>query len=218
MKLVVGLGNPGKDYEGTRHNIGFEVLRQLSLRFNAGKLRSKFNSQLGEIDIGGQKVVLLFPLTYMNLSGQAVRAAVDFYKLPLSDLILVCDDLSLELGRIRIRASGSAGGQKGLANTIQQLGSDAFPRLRIGIGGTPGERSAADYVLSAFAKAERATMDVAVMRAADAIEAWVGSGIESAMNRYNADPQAEPVEKKKRQNPEVATDSGQAKSKDTENT
>jgi len=198
MKLVVGLGNPGKAYEGTRHNIGFEVLSQMCTRFAIGNLKSKFKGQVGEAEIGGKKVLLLYPLTFMNLSGQAVKAAVDFYKLPLADLILVCDDLSLEPGRIRIRSGGSAGGQKGLLNTIQQLGSEAFPRLRIGIGSAPGERSAADYVLSTFSKSERALMDVAVMRAVDAIEAWVGSGIDVAMNRFNPDPMSEQKQKSRR--------------------
>jgi peptidyl-tRNA hydrolase, PTH1 family len=195
MKLVVGLGNPGKEYEGTRHNIGFEVLAQLSARFHAGRRQSKFRAEVSEVEIHGHKVLLICPMTFMNLSGQSVKAAVDFFKVQLNDLMLVCDDLSLDPGRIRIRASGSAGGQNGLANAIQQLGTDAFPRLRIGIGQAPGTKSAADYVLGTFSKVERAEMDLAVMRAADAVEVWVKSGIGPAMNRFNPDPAAETKQK-----------------------
>lgn len=195
MKLVVGLGNPGKDYEGTRHNIGFEVVAQLAARFQAGRRQSKFRAEVCEVEIGSEKVLLVWPMTFMNLSGQSVKAAVDFFKVQLSDLILICDDLSLDPGRIRIRASGSAGGQNGLVNTIQQLGTDAFPRLRVGIGRPPGTKSAASYVLESFSKGERAEMDLAVMRAADAVEIWVKSGIEAAMNRFNPDSMAETKQK-----------------------
>lgn len=196
MKLVVGLGNPGKDYQGTRHNIGFEVVAELASRFRAGRPKSKFKAEVVEVEIGNQKVVLVCPLTYMNLSGHSVRMAVDFYKLACSDLIMICDDLSLDVGRLRIRAAGSAGGQKGLANTIEQLGTDSFPRLRIGIGQPPGSMSAADFVLRTFGKSEKIDVDVAVKRAADAVELWIVEGIAAAMNRFNADLSAEPKKKR----------------------
>lgn len=195
MKLVVGLGNPGKDYQGTRHNIGFEVVAELASRFQVGRPKSKFKAELAEVEIGNQKVVLVCPLTYMNLSGQAIRMAVDFYKLDLNDLMVVCDDLSLDVGRLRVRTAGSSGGQKGLANAIEQLGTDSFPRLRIGIGKPPASLSAADYVLRAFNKSERIEVDMAVKRAADAIEIWIGEGIAAMMNKFNADPLA-PARKK----------------------
>jgi peptidyl-tRNA hydrolase, PTH1 family len=133
----------------------------------------------------------------MNLSGQSIRMALDFYKIPLANLLLICDDLSLEVGRLRLRSEGSAGGQKGLANTIEQLGSDRFPRLRIGIGQPPASLSAADYVLRRFLPNERTEVDLAVKRAADAVEVWVKDGIAAAMNRFNADPNADPKRKPK---------------------
>lgn len=189
MKLVVGLGNPGRDYQGTRHNVGFDALACLSSRLGVGKPKSRFQSELAEGELGGQRVILLCPLTYMNLSGTAVRQAVDFYKLDQSDLsglIVVCDDLALEVGRIRIRAKGSAGGQKGLADVIRHLGSDFFARLRIGIGRPPASQSGADYVLRRFHKKELPEIELAVVTAADAIETWVREGVQAAMNRYNA--------------------------------
>lgn len=192
MKLVVGLGNPGQKYKGTRHNIGFDVIAALAQRYNVNRPKGKFNAEVAETTIAGERTVFLSPLTFMNLSGQSVRAAVDFYKLDLSDLILVCDDLALDNGRLRLRPSGSGGGQKGLADTIQRLGSDGFARLRIGIGRTPENWDAADYVLGQFTKDERLVMDQAIVRAVNAIEVWIGAGLQSAMNQFNADPNPPP--------------------------
>ncbi len=192
MKLVVGLGNPGQKYKGTRHNIGFDVIAMLAQRYNVDRPKGKFNAEVAETTIAGEKTVLLSPLSFMNLSGQSVRAAVDFYKLDLSDLILVCDDLALDNGRLRLRPSGSGGGQKGLADTIQRLGSDGFARLRIGIGRTPENWDAADYVLGQFSKDERLVMDQAIVRAVKAIEVWISAGLQSAMNQFNADANPPP--------------------------
>lgn len=189
MKLVVGLGNPGRDYQGTRHNVGFDVLACLAARLGVGKPKSRFQSELAEGVLDGERIVLLSPLTYMNLSGSAVRQAVDFYKVDLNDLsalIVVCDDLALDVGKIRLRAKGSAGGQKGLADVIRCLGSDQFARLRIGIGSPPASQSSADYVLRRFHKKELPEIELAVVTAADAVETWVREGVQVAMNRYNA--------------------------------
>ncbi|MEO8494280.1 MAG: aminoacyl-tRNA hydrolase [Planctomycetota bacterium] len=186
MKLVAGLGNPGRKYDQTRHNVGFEVAAKLAERFGQSTPRSKFQGEIVEASIGTEKLLLLCPHTYMNRSGSSLLAARDFYKLELAELIVVCDDLSLPLGKLRIRAKGSSGGQNGLRDIIERLGSDEFPRLRIGIESPPPGWDAADYVLSKFAKDDRAEIDVAVSRAADAVERWVREGIESCMNQYNA--------------------------------
>lgn len=186
MKLVAGLGNPGRKYEQTRHNVGFHVAAKLAERFGQSTPRSKFRGEVVEASIGTEKLLLLCPHTYMNRSGSSILAARDFYKLELAELLVVCDDLSLPLGKLRIRAKGSSGGQNGLGDIIQRLGSDEFPRLRIGIESPPPGWDAADFVLSKFSKDDRAEIDVAVSRAADAVECWVREGIESCMNQYNA--------------------------------
>ncbi len=188
MKLVVGLGNPGKKYDSTRHNIGFDVIRSLAERHQAGTGKSKFDGLLQECSILGEPTLLLMPLTFMNLSGRSVQQVVDFYKLGLDDLLLVCDDFNLDLGTLRMRSSGSAGGQKGLADTIQQLASDEFPRLRVGIGPVPDRWNAADFVLSKIAGEEREIAKQQVERASDAVETWIRSGIDQAMNQYNRSP------------------------------
>jgi len=186
MKLVVGLGNPGRKYVETRHNVGFQVAATLASRFGQSTPRSKFQGEIVEASIETEKLLLLCPHTYMNRSGSSVLAARDFYKLELADLIVVCDDLSLPLGKRRIRAKGSSGGQNGLRDIIRRLGSEEFPRLRIGIESPPPGWDAADFVLSKFTKDDHAEMEIAVSRAADAVECWVREGIESCMNQYNA--------------------------------
>ena len=186
MRIVVGLGNPGKEYQGTRHNIGFELLAELGRRFAAPRAKQKFEAELAEILVGNERVALLAPQTYMNLSGRSVRKAIDFYQLAAADLLVVCDDLNLSVGRLRMRRSGSAGGQKGLLNIIQQLGTPDVPRLRIGIGAAPAGRDAANYVLAKFSKSEQEAMQAAVQTAASAVECWVQDGLDAAMNRYNA--------------------------------
>lgn len=184
MKVLVGLGNPGKKYAGTRHNVGFDVIAELSRRHGASKPKSRFDAELSESGIGGEKVLLAAPQTFMNASGRAVRQLVDFFQLPISDLLVICDDINLPLGRLRIRKSGSAGGQKGLENVIQHLGANV-PRLRIGVGQPPQHLDSADYVLDRFHKSELAAIDEATGRAADAVEMWVIDGIDQAMNRFN---------------------------------
>jgi PTH1 family peptidyl-tRNA hydrolase len=188
MKLIVGLGNPGRKYVGTRHNIGFDVVAELARRGSAAAPRNAFDSELTEVAIAGDRVLLAAPQTFMNLSGRAVRQILDFYKLELPDLLVICDDLNLPLGRLRLRKSGSAGGQKGLKNIIEHAGSEDFARLRIGIDRPPQRIDATAYVLQRFSSAERDAISAAVFAAAAAAEMWVKDGPDAAMNRANAAP------------------------------
>jgi PTH1 family peptidyl-tRNA hydrolase len=188
MKLIVGLGNPGKKYEGTRHNVGFDVLAILARRASSSGLKSAFQGETTDVQIGGERTLLLWPHTFMNRSGSSVVAARDFYKLSNSDLLVVCDDLNLPLGKLRVRAKGSSGGQKGLEDTIRAAGGDEIARLRIGIGSPSdlhADMDAADFVLGKFAKAERTEIDIALNAAADAVEVWVREGTTACMNRFN---------------------------------
>ncbi len=185
MKLVVGLGNPGRKYERTRHNVGYEVLRELARRFGPGAAKSKFQGEVLEANLGGQRALLLSPVTYMNRSGISVQAASSFYKMPPQDVLVVCDDLNLPVAKLRVRAKGSSGGQKGLEDIVRRMGTEEFPRLRIGIGSPPENWVWADYVLSKFTKAEAVEIEEAVCRAADAVVLWAQEGIEACMNRFN---------------------------------
>lgn len=196
MKLIVGLGNPGPRYNKTRHNIGFEVLNAFADRHFFPVAKSRFEGLVTDHSINGEKVVLLAPQTYMNASGKSVRQCVDFYKIDHNDVMVVVDDMNLDVGRIRIRASGSAGGQKGLADTIRHLGTDKVSRLRFGVGRPPGRMAASDYVLQRFTEAERPLVDVCVQEAAEGLEHWIKDGIEKAMNLLN--PSKEPKPKKQR--------------------
>lgn len=196
MKLVVGLGNPGKQYVGTRHNVGFDVLRELARRFVAPLNRHKFDADYAEFSLGQEKVLLVAPQTYMNLSGQSVQKFGGFYHLEPTDILVVCDDLNLPLGRLRIRASGSAGGQKGLQNIVQLLGTQEIPRLRIGIDPPPAGRDAKDWVLGSFGKSEVSLVETVVQLAAQAVETWITQGLPATMNRFNIDPEAERKPKK----------------------
>jgi PTH1 family peptidyl-tRNA hydrolase len=183
-KLVVGLGNPGSKYEATRHNIGFEVVDRLAEGGSGAKFARKFDGLIAETEIDFRRVLLLKPETFMNLSGRSVRQALQFYKLELADLLVVCDDLSLPLGKLRLRGGGSDGGQKGLRDISAQLGSEGYARLRIGIGDR-GPVDAADFVLSRFRSAERPAVDDALIRATQAVAVWVTQGLPVAMNRFN---------------------------------
>jgi peptidyl-tRNA hydrolase, PTH1 family len=185
MKLVVGLGNPGRKYEGTRHNIGFEVIGELAKRFSRGAAKSGFQGEVADAELRGVRVLLLCPQTFMNRSGVSVAQARDFYKLANDDLLIVCDDFNLPLAKLRFRAQGSSGGQKGLEDIIRALGGDAFPRLRVGVGGPPAGWDPINFVLGKFTKQERLEIDIAIVRAADAVADWATSGIETVMNRYN---------------------------------
>lgn len=184
-RLIVGLGNPGSLYQATRHNIGFEAVDRLAEGGPAGRFARKFDGLLAEIEIDFRRILLLKPETFMNLSGRSVRQAVQFYKLePAEDLLVICDDLSLPLGKLRLRSGGSDGGQKGLRDIALQLGTDQFSRLRIGIGDR-GPVDAADFVLSRFRPAERPLIDDALILATQAAAVWASQGVQTAMNRFN---------------------------------
>lgn len=188
MKIIVGLGNPGDRYARTRHNVGYDVIDELVRRHTLLKSRIKFEAETWELELHGEKLWLLKPLTFMNLSGRSVRQCLDFFQLASADLLVISDDLNLPLGQLRMRASGSDGGQKGLRDINQQLGTDAFARLRIGIDRPPGQMDSADFVLSRFAKSELPEIEHAIVCAASGVELWVRSGISEAMNRVNAPP------------------------------
>jgi PTH1 family peptidyl-tRNA hydrolase len=184
-KVLVGLGNPGKKYAGTRHNVGFEVLAEMARRHGGARPKIKFEAELSEVAVAGRKLLLEAPQTYMNVSGRSIRQLVDFYQMAVADLLITCDDINLPLGKLRIRRSGSAGGQKGLESVIQHLGTPGVARMRIGIDLPPAGRDSADYVLERFHKSELAAVDEAIRTAGDAVEVWLAEGIDRAMNRFN---------------------------------
>jgi peptidyl-tRNA hydrolase, PTH1 family len=185
MKLVVGLGNPGRRYQKTRHNVGFAVLGELERRFGQTAPRSKFHGEVVEASLDGHRALLLSPWTYMNRSGLSVREAKQFFRVPEEDLLVVCDDLNLPLARLRVRPKGSAGGQRGLEDIIRQLGTEEFARLRIGIGPPPEGWQWTDHVLSKFTPEETDEIEQAVQRAADAVACWAREGLAACMNQYN---------------------------------
>ena len=184
FKLIVGLGNPGKEYVNTRHNIGFEVIDSLAEALKVDVKKRKFGARFGLADFADKKLILLKPWQFMNRSGQAVATAAGFYKLGVSDLLVVLDDMALEPGRIRMRANGSAGGHNGLTDIIEKLGTDNFGRLRIGIGQS-GKEDAVDFVLDKPSEAERTLLNGAIERSREAILCWIEHGMEAAMNKYN---------------------------------
>ena len=197
MKIIVGLGNPGLKYAGTRHNVGFEVVDYLAAGPGCSPFREKFEAFVAELKEGEETVLLMKPLTFMNLSGRAVRAALDFYKLPVEQLLVICDDFNLPRGKLRVRTKGSHGGQNGLRNIQDQLGTDCYNRLRIGVG-EPGAGEAVDHVLSKFKPGERATIEEAVALAGQAALVWVRQGVEACMNRFNAGPAEDGGKEKKK--------------------
>ena len=183
---VVGLGNPGKKYERTRHNVGFMTADALGEKLNKPIQRLKFKALTNVVEYGGCRVLLMKPTTYMNLSGEAVREACMFYKLPPECVLVVSDDVSLPVGKIRLRRNGTAGGHNGLRSIIGQLHSDQFPRLKIGVGAKPHpDYDMADWVLGRFSKEDRKAIDAAIDRALDAMECLFTQGIDKAMSRYN---------------------------------
>jgi len=184
LKLIVGLGNPGPEYEQTRHNIGYRVAEALCERWRLGGWKEKFHSWLAEGVWSAERVALLRPMTFMNVSGKAVLAAGRFYKIELADLLVISDDLDLPPGKLRVRASGSSGGQRGLEDVIARLGTKDVPRLRIGIG-RPARGDVVDFILGRFAPAEREWVADAITRSCEVVECWLKEGVTTAMNRYN---------------------------------
>jgi PTH1 family peptidyl-tRNA hydrolase len=186
MKLIVGLGNPGREYENTRHNVGFRVIDELAKRHAIDLTRRRFSGIAGTGSIAGEQVLLLKPETYMNLSGRSIREALTFHKLEVDDVLVIVDDLALPVARIRIREKGSAGGHNGLTSVIAELGDDGFARLRIGIAWVEGKRMVG-HVLGPFTQDEEPQIVAAVKRAADCAECWMKEGTTTAMNRFNKD-------------------------------
>jgi PTH1 family peptidyl-tRNA hydrolase len=185
MKVVVGLGNPGNKYAETRHNLGFDVVDELARRWQAPRPRRRFEAEVSEAVYAGDKIVLVQPQTYMNVSGRSVGPLVKFYQLPVTDVLVVCDDLNLPLGQLRLRGSGSSGGQKGLLSILQVLGTEEVPRLRLGIDRPAPGLDATVWVLQKFPKADRDRVEEMVRRAADAVETWISQGLQAAMNAAN---------------------------------
>ncbi len=186
MYLIVGLGNPGRQYEATRHNMGFDTVDCLIEKHNVPQGGVKFNAMYGKGIIGGDKAILMKPLSFMNLSGGPVRDMVNFFKIdPEKELIVISDDIDLEPGQLRIRKQGSAGGHNGLKDIIQKLGTQNFIRIKIGVGAKPQGWDLADHVLSRFPDSERKLVDEAIREAADAVEKIIAQGPDAAMNEYN---------------------------------
>ena len=184
--LLVCLGNPGDKYENTRHNVGFMVADEVAERRNKPIQRLRFKALTNILTIDREKVLVMKPITYMNLSGEAVRPAADFYKIPPDHVLVVSDDTALAVGRLRVRAKGSAGGHNGLKSIIQHLGTDQFPRLRVGVGEKPHpDYDMADWVLGKFTGEDKKTITAAVKRAADAIECILAEGIDRGMGKFN---------------------------------
>ena len=186
MYIIVGLGNPGKEYVNTRHNIGFDVIDKLAETENISVLEKKHKALIGKGYVAGEKCVLVKPQTYMNLSGESVRQILDYYKVDETEgLIVISDDTSLDVGALRIRKKGSAGGHNGLKNIIAHLGHDTFKRVKMGVGEKPKGYDLADYVLGYFSAGERKTMDDAAKRAVEAIRMMIAQDVDAAMNAFN---------------------------------
>lgn len=183
MYLVVGLGNPGDEYKHTRHNVGFDVIDLMADKYNVSVNRIKFKGNCAEVNICGEKVILLKPSTYMNLSGESVREAASFYKIPNENIIIIYDDISLNAGKLRIRGKGSAGGHNGIKSIISNMSSDVFPRIKIGVG--QPEKSLIPHVLGRFSKEDRILAEKVFEVSIKAVETIIAKGCTEAMNQFN---------------------------------
>lgn len=204
MKIIAGLGNPGRKYETTKHNVGFMTLDVLADKLGIDVGREKFRALIGEGRIGSEKVILVKPQTYMNLSGESIREIMSYYKLPAEDLIVIYDDVDIPLGTLRIRSKGSAGTHNGMRSVVYQLQDDGFPRVRVGIG-SDKEGNLVNYVISGFSGDDREKMRDAITKAADATECIVTEGVSAAMNKFNTKKK-----KKKKKNPPAAPEKEEA--------
>lgn len=185
VKLIIGLGNPGKPYEHTRHNIGFDVIDELANRWNAPLNQTKFNGMYATVHRPEGKVILLKPLTYMNLSGECVRPLMDYFDIEIEDIIVIYDDLDLETGKLRLRGKGSAGGHNGIKSLIQHLGTQEFNRIRVGVSRPPAGMKVADYVLAKFSKEDQPIVKEAVEKSCDAVETALKKPFLEVMNKFN---------------------------------
>ena len=185
MYIIVGLGNPTDKYQATRHNVGWDVITRIADDYRISLDTKKHKAICGKGYIEGEKVVIAKPITYMNLSGESVRELMDFYKVTPEEIIIIYDDISLDVGQLRIRKKGSAGGHNGIKSIISHLGTDEFPRIKVGVGDKPKDWDLADYVLSRFAKEEQPLIRDALKDSSDACKMIITSGIDAAMNQYN---------------------------------
>ncbi len=185
MKLIAGLGNPGRDYAGTRHNIGFGVITRISDKYRIPLTNKEHKAVCAKGMFGGEKVILAQPQTFMNLSGECIRCFADYYKIDPEDIIVAYDDISLEVGQIRVRQKGSAGGHNGIKNIIQHLGTNEFPRVKVGVGGKPEGGDLVRHVLGRFSKGDEKMIGEVLDLAVEAVEAIVSEGVDAAMNRFN---------------------------------
>lgn len=185
VKLIIGLGNPGKPYEHTRHNIGFDVIDELANKWNAPLNQLKFNGMYASVHRPEGKVILLKPLTYMNLSGESVRPLMDYFDIDVEDIIVIYDDLDLETGKLRLRGKGSAGGHNGIKSLIQHLGTQEFNRIRVGVNRPPAGMQVADYVLSKFSKDDQVVVNEAISKSCDAVEMALSKPFLEVMNHFN---------------------------------
>ena len=186
MFIIVGLGNPTAEYAGTRHNVGFDVIDQIADKYNISVTERKHRAFCGKGIMGGQKVIRVKPQTYMNLSGESVRSVLDFYKVDVeTELLVIFDDISLDVGQLRIRKKGSAGGHNGIKNIIQHLGTNVFHRIKVGVGEKPKGYDLADYVLGHFSKGEREQMEEGYKKAVNAVELMLQGEVDAAMNEFN---------------------------------
>lgn len=210
MYVIVGLGNPGKEYAETKHNVGFRVIDKLAAQYNIDVSKFKHKALIGDGMISGKKVLLVKPQTYMNLSGESVKEVMSFYKVPIENMIVVYDDTSLELGMIRIREKGSAGGHNGIKNIISHMGTDVFNRVKVGIGEKPNGWDLADYVLAKFSKDDEADIEMGIDKASQAVGIFISTGIKDAMNKFNAKQKIK-VKKADEKDPKGAESAGNAK-------
>lgn len=208
MRIIVGLGNPTEKYQATRHNIGWDAITRISDDYRIPLNQKKHKAICGMGYIEGEKVILVQPVTYMNLSGESVRELVDFYKVSAEDIIIIYDDIDLDVGQLRIRKKGSAGGHNGIKSIISNLGTDEFPRIRIGVGEKPKDWDLADYVLSRFKDEEEAAIRQALKDASDACRIIITSGMDAAMNKYNKKKASAPLPRENEDKQDNSPDKG----------